>query len=421
MLLGAIADDLTGATDLALTLSREGMRTVQTIGIPAPGFDFGDIDALVIALKSRTIPAADAVAISLSAANRLMDAGVEQILFKYCSTFDSTPQGNIGPVAEALLAHLGEGLTIACPAFPTTGRTLYRGHLFVGDMLLSDSPMKDHPLNPMTDPNLVRFLQRQTALPVGLVPLDVVEKGCDAVRAACSAARERGDRIMIVDAINDANLRVIGEALSGMKLVTGGSGIALGLPENFRKAGKLPPKTASGLFDAPRARSAILAGSCSAATRRQVEVAIAAGTPALQIDPLSVAQKSVTVDDVVEWITASTHAAPLVYSSAHPDAVKAAQDLLGREKAGALIEDLLAEVAVALCAAGFRRFIIAGGETSGAVVNALGFKALRIGPEIDPGVPWTLSLDPGRTVALALKSGNFGAEDFFLKAWSLLS
>jgi uncharacterized protein YgbK (DUF1537 family) len=175
------------------------------------------------------------------------------------------------------------------------------------------------------------------------------------------------------------------------------------------------------LFDAPRARSAILAGSCSAATRRQVEVAIAAGTPALQIDPLSVAQKSVTVDDVVEWITASTHAAPLVYSSAHPDAVKAAQDLLGREKAGALIEDLLAEVAVALCAAGFRRFIIAGGETSGAVVNALGFKALRIGPEIDPGVPWTLSLDPGRTVALALKSGNFGAEDFFLKAWSLLS
>lgn len=421
MLLGAIADDLTGATDLALTLSREGMRTVQMIGIPPKGFDFGDIDALVIALKSRTIPAADAVAISLSAADWLVEAGVEQILFKYCSTFDSTPEGNIGPVAEALLAHLGEDLTIACPAFPTTGRTLYRGHLFVGDMLLSDSPMKDHPLNPMTDSNLVRFLQRQTKLPVGLVPLEVVEKGSDDIRAAFSAARERNCGIMIVDAVNDTNLRVIGEALAGMKLVTGGSGIALGLPENFRKAGKLPPKTASRLFDAPGGRSVILAGSCSAATRRQVEVAIAAGTPALQIDPLSIAQKSVTVHDVVEWIKASTHAAPLVYSSAHPDAVRAAQDLLGREKAGALVEDLLAEVAVALRNAGFRRFIIAGGETSGAVVNALGFKALRIGPEIDPGVPWTLSLDPGKTVALALKSGNFGAEDFFLKAWSHLS
>lgn len=421
MLLGAIADDLTGATDLALTLSREGMRTVQTIGIPAQDFDLRDIDALVIALKSRTIPATDAVAISLSAADWLEEASVEQILFKYCSTFDSTPEGNIGPVTEALLAHLGEDLTIACPAFPTTGRTLYRGHLFVGDMLLSESPMKDHPLNPMTDSNLVRFLQRQTKLPVGLIPLDVVSKGSDHIRAAFSAARDRKDRIMIVDAVDDANLRVIGEALAGMKLVTGGSGIALGLPENFRRAGKLLPKSAGGLTDAPAGRSAILAGSCSAATRRQVEFAIASGTPALKIDPLAIAQKSLSAQDIVEWVEASTHAAPLVYSSADPDAVKAAQERLGREKAGALVEDLLAEVALALRTAGFRRFIIAGGETSGAVVNALGCKALRIGPEIDPGVPWTLSVNDGEPIALALKSGNFGAEDFFLKAWTHLS
>lgn len=421
MLLGAIADDLTGATDLALTLSREGMRTVQTIGIPGPDFDFAGIDAVVVALKSRTIPPSDAVLLSLAAADRLLQAGAEQILFKYCSTFDSTPEGNIGLVVEALLEHLHEELTVACSAFPTAGRTIYRGHLFVGDILLSDSPMKDHPLTPMTDSNLVRFLQRQTALAVGLVPLEVVEQGSDAIQTAFKDARQNHKRILIVDAVNDRNLRAIGQSLSGMKLITGGSGIALGLPDNFRKAGKLKPIGPDRDFVAPLGRSATLAGSCSAATRRQVETAIAHGVPALRIDPLSIAKNEVTVAQIVNWLVAAAHPAPLVYSSADPDAVRAAQDLLGRDRAGALVEDALAAVAVALQAMDFRRFIIAGGETSGAVVNALDVKALRIGPEIDPGVPWTVSLGDDKPVALALKSGNFGADDFFLKAWDSLS
>ena len=416
MFIGAIADDLTGATDLCLMLARGGMRVVQAIGVPDASFDFGAADAVVVALKSRTLPKADAVAQSLAAARRLLDAGARQLFFKYCSTFDSTDEGNIGPVTEALLEATGAALTIACPAFPANGRTVYRGHLFVGDLLLSDSPMKDHPLTPMRDANLVRVLQRQTALPVGLVGHETVEKGADAIRAALDKAASDGLNMLVVDAVTDDQLRAIGTAAAGLKLVTGGSGVALGLPANFgfsQGAGSARP------FPAPAGRAAIIAGSCSAATRRQIAAARAAGIPALKIDPQDIAEGRMTAEAAARWIIDSDHATPLVFSSDDPAEVARAQAALGRMRAGELVEHLLADVAIRLRDARFRRFVVAGGETSGAVVNALGPAALAIGPEIDPGVPWTVSLD-GAPLALALKSGNFGADDFFLKAWELL-
>ncbi len=421
MLLGAVADDLTGATDLALMLAREGMKTVQVVGTPPDGFDIGDAEAVVVALKSRTIPAEEAVRLSLEAARWLSAGGARQIIFKYCSTFDSTPAGNIGPVAEALMAALGASVTIACPAFPANKRTVYRGHLFVGDLLLSDSPMKDHPLTPMRDANLVRVLQAQTRLPVGLVAREVVAEGPAAIRAAFDAAATDGPRMLVVDAITDGDLRAIGAAAADLTLITGGSGIAIGLPANFRAAGLIEGRGAPVTLTAPEGRAVILAGSCSTATRRQVASAIAAGMPALKIDPLALADGSETVDGVVAFIAAAGEGPALAYASDEPEAVAAAQARLGRDAAGALVEHLFAEVAVALRARGYTRFLVAGGETSGAVVQALGVAALEIGPEIDPGVPWTRSLGGAAPVALALKSGNFGTDDFFLKAWRLLA
>jgi uncharacterized protein YgbK (DUF1537 family) len=428
MLLGAIADDLTGATDLALMLSREGMRTIQTIGIPKAGLDLADAEAVVVALKSRTNPASEAVAMSLEALAFLQAAGARQFMFKYCSTFDSSPDGNIGPVTEALMQALGTDLTIICPAFPANGRTIYKGHLFVGDQLLSDSPMRNHPLTPMTDSSLVRLMAGQSQLKVGLVTRETVAQGAYAVTQAFETARAKGEQVLVVDALTDADLRVIGEAVAGLGLITGGSGIALGLPENFRRAGLMRPSGDRAAFSAPAGRSMILAGSCSEATRGQIKTAIAAGAPALKLDPLAIAEGRFQVEDALSWALSGAFPStlsqpapvPLIYSSAEPDEVKAAQLALGRERAGSLIENFLAETALGLRASGVRRLIVAGGETSGAVVGALAPDALFIGPEIDPGVPWTLTLGQKEPMALALKSGNFGAPDFFLKAWDLL-
>jgi uncharacterized protein YgbK (DUF1537 family) len=421
MLLGAVADDLTGATDLALMISRQGMKTVQVIGALPRDIDFGDAEAVVVALKSRTIAAADAVALSLAAARALRAAGAEQLMFKYCSTFDSTDQGNIGPVAEALLDLVGSDLTIACPAFPAAGRSIYQGHLFVGDVLLSDSPMKDHPLTPMRDANLVRVLQRQVRAKVGLIPLAVVERGVEAIREGFEKAKAEGKRIVIVDAIRDEHLRDIGAACAGMPLVTGGSGVAMGLPDNFRAAAKLRASAPATTLAAPAGKSVILAGSCSTATRGQIQTAIEAGVSALRLDALEIAAGTSTARTVADWVIAADGAhPPLVYSSADPALVRAVQDKLGAAQAGALVEALLADVGRRLLANGFTRFLIAGGETAGAVVAALGVSALQIGPEIDPGVPWTRSIG-APDVALVLKSGNFGAPDFFLKAWTKLS
>jgi uncharacterized protein YgbK (DUF1537 family) len=420
MLLGAIADDLTGATDLALMLSREGMRTVQTVGVPPEDFDIGDAEAVVVALKSRTNPAAEAVDMSLAALEWLKASGARQVIFKYCSTFDSTAKGNIGPVTDALVAALGTDLTIVCPAFPANRRTVYKGHLFVGDQLLSDSPMRHHPLTPMTDSSLVRLMAAQSGLKVGLVGHDTVVRGADAIRNAFAEARKRGEGVVVVDAISDHDLRAIGEAVAEFPLITGGSGIALGLPDNFRRQGLLPEAGTGGAFKPPAGRGAILAGSCSEATRGQIRQAIEAGLPALKLDPIAIAEGRLTVDEALRWALSHTENVPLLYSSAEPQDVLAAQKSLGQEKAGDIVEKFLAKTATGLRQGGVRRLIVAGGETSGAVVGALAPAALYIGPEIDPGVPWTVTLGDEEPMALALKSGNFGAPDFFLKAWEAL-
>lgn len=414
MHIGAIADDFTGATDLALTLSRGGLRVLQVVGVPVANTDFGDAQAVIVSLKSRTIPADEAVAQSVAAAEVLLAAGAAQLFFKYCSTFDSTDQGNIGPVTDALLDLLGETRTIACPAFPANGRTVFKGHLFVGDVLLSESSMKDHPLTPMRDANLVRVLGRQTRRPVSLITRDVVAgTGSDLQRALDTL-----DGIAIVDAITDDDLRAIGRASKGLKLITGGSGVALGLPANFATEAAGHPDAFDPL---PAGGSVILAGSCSAATRRQIERAGAAGFPRLQLDALSIAEGRMRVEDAADFVVRNQGAtAPLVYSSADPAIVGAVQEKLGRERSGALMEDFFATLAARLAGRGVNRFLVAGGETSGAVVNALDVPALTIGPEIAPGVPWTRAHNRPIPIALALKSGNFGADDFFIRAWDFL-
>jgi len=419
ILLGAIADDFTGATDLANTLVGQGMPTVQAIGVPGDDFDPGEAACVVVALKSRTNPAAEAVSDSLAALEWLKDRGAKQFFFKYCSTFDSTDEGNIGPVADALLERLDAGFTIACPAFPVNGRTIYKGYLYVGDELLSESGMKDHPLTPMTDANLVRVLSRQTANGVGLVDMTDVGSGANAIRARFDALRADGTRYAIVDAINDADLMEIGEASADLALITGGSGVALGLPENFRRAGLLP-ETADAPLPAIDGAAAVLAGSCSRATRGQI-AQVRDRWPSYILDPLAfVGDAEGGAARALAWMDEQSKDGPvLIYSSADPDVVAQAQEKLGRDAAGALVEAAMGTIATGLVERGVRRLVVAGGETSGAVVQALGVTGLRIGPEIDPGVPWTETIG-GTPMALALKSGNFGAPDFFMKSLEML-
>lgn len=418
VLLGCIADDFTGATDLASMLVRHGMATVQLIGVPEDGIDPGEAQAVVVALKSRTIAAEEAIAQSLAALAWLRGRGAEQILFKYCSTFDSTERGNIGPVSEALLEALGADFTIACPALPENGRTVYLGHLFVGEQLLSETHMRHHPLTPMTDSNLVRVLQRQSKGPVGLVPYPVVERGPEAIRGRFADLRGAGIRQAIADAVSDRHLLTLGAAVADLPLVTGGSGIAMGLPENFRRKGLLAATEHADRLPHRPGREAILAGSCSAATLEQIERHRAAGRPTFILDPIGLADGGDDVERALAFAERHLDEGPvLIASSAPPDEVAKVQERLGRERAGAAIEAAMAAIAKGLVARGVRRLVVAGGETAGAVVGALGIKGLRIGPPIDPGVPWTTSLGEP-PLALALKSGNFGAPDFFIKAFA---
>ncbi len=409
MLLGCIADDFTGASDLANTLTAAGMRTVQTIGVPQGAVD---ADAVVVALKSRSIPAAEAVRQSLGALAWLQSQGATQILFKYCSTFDSTPEGNIGPVAQALLDQLDAPITIACPAFPTNRRTIYMGHLFVGERLLNESGMEHHPLTPMTDANLARWLQRQMPGKVGLLAHPVVAAGAAAVRERLGQLAADGVRVAIADAITDADLRALGEGCAELALITGGSGIALGLPENFRRKGQLALASAAPVQLGGRA--VVVSGSCSTATRAQV-AAYATVAPARLVTAEQVLEQGLTPQQVAAWVREQpAEPAPLVYTSADPAVVSAAQQRHGAERVAEAIESFTGRLARQLLDDGFRRFIVAGGETSGAVVQALGVRQLAIGPEIDPGVPALRGVDV--PVGLALKSGNFGAADFFSKA-----
>jgi len=416
MLLGCIADDFTGATDLANNLVRGGMRTIQTIGTPqGPLGD--DVDAVVVALKSRTIPAAEAVAQSLAALEWLVARGCRQFYFKYCSTFDSTPAGNIGPVAEALMQALDCNFTIACPAFPENGRTIYKGYLFAGDVPLDESGMRHHPLTPMTDANLVRVLQAQSRSKIGLASYDDVACGAPAISKRFEQLRSAGVGIAVVDALRNEDLMQIGAAVRGMKLVTGGSGVALGLPQNFSAAGLLTAGASASALPSVSGHRAIVSGSCSVATNAQVRHFIDAGGPAFALDPMRLASGELRPADVLAWAGPLLPRGPvLVYSTAEPGALRDVQSKLGIEAAGSLVERVIAQIARGLVDAGVRQLIVAGGETSGAVVQALGIDALRIGPQIDPGVPWTASV-ARRPILLALKSGNFGTADFFLKAF----
>ena len=426
-LLGCIADDFTGATDLANNLVRAGMRTVQTIGVPESA-DAVVADAIVVALKSRTVPATDAVAQSLKAYQWLKAQGVSQIYFKYCSTFDSTPAGNIGPVTDALLDAIhgeGKGFTIVCPAFPENQRTIFNGHLFVGEQLLSDSGMRDHPLTPMTDANLVRVMQAQTKRRVGLVNYATVSKGADAIKAAFQNLQDQGYGVAVVDAISNTDLMAMGAALAGMPLVTAGSGVAIGLPQNWRATGQLAPSDHADQLPPPSGYQAVISGSCSVATNQQVAVWRDAGLPALAVDPLGLANGTTTADAAADWARQHLPKGPvLVYATAAPEAVREIQAQLGVAAAGALVESALSRIAVSLIENGVRQLVVAGGETSGAVVQALAVARMAIGPQIDPGVPWTCvnaAAAGDQTVHVALKSGNFGTPDFFQKAFAALT
>ena len=414
LLLGCIADDFTGATDLANTLVKAGMRTIQLLGVPKPGLQVPPADCFIVALKSRSNPAAEAVRMSLAALEWLRGRGARQYYFKYCSTFDSTDRGNIGPVADALLDALGERLTVFNPAFPTNKRTVYKGYLFVADELLSESGMRHHPLTPMTDPSLVRVLQRQTQHKVDLVQYATVVKGAAAVAEALDRLRRAGARHVVLDAITDEHLLCLGEACANLKLITGGSGMAMGLPANFVRAGLLKAGQ-RGELPKVGGPAAVLAGSCSVATQGQV-AQMKKDHAAFVLDPLAIAGGRDQAREALAWAGERIGEKPiLIYSTAAPEQVSEAQARLGREQAGALIERTLGQIAQGLVAKGVRRLVVAGGETAGAVVGALGVQGLYIGPEIDPGVPWTFSIGEP-TLALALKSGNFGAPDFFTKA-----
>ena len=421
MLIGVIADDFTGASDIANTLakgalSEGGLQTAQYAGVPDGPADSA-VEAGVISLKSRTAPVDEAIRDSLAALHWLRDQGCEQIVFKYCSTFDSTPDGNIGPVADALADELGASGVVMCPAFPTTGRTIYQGHLFVNGVLLSESGMQNHPLTPMTDPDIRRWLRHQTASAVGHLPLTTVLQGTQKVQQALA---ETTDRFVVADAVSDDDLLTLGAALAGAPLVTGGSGIALGLPRNFLKqSSRQARSTGHPAFSGP---AAILSGSCSGATRGQID-AHKKDHPCLPIDVPGVMNGTVSVDTLVTFFDANQDNRPLAYSSGAPDQVKELQNQFGRDAVAAKLDALFADTARALIQKGYRRIVVAGGETSGAVAQAVAQEraapAMMIGREIDPGVP-VLTVGRSDPVALALKSGNFGSADFFAKALDVM-
>lgn len=421
ILLGGIADDFTGATDLANNLVRAGMRVLQTIGVPS-GPLTEDVDAVVVALKSRTMAAEEAVEQSLHALAWLQSQGAGQIYFKYCSTFDSTAKGNIGPVTEALMDALGTDFTIATPAFPDNLRTVFKGNLFVGDVLLNESGMQNHPLTPMTDPNLVRVLQAQLKRrKAGLIDYKVVAQGPDAIRHRIEQLRADGVSIAIVDAITNDDLYRIAPAVKELPLVTAGSGVAIGLPANFglassSRASALPP--AQGL-------QAVVSGSCSLATNRQVRAFIKAGKPALALDPLRMSSGADVVAEALEWAQPLLAQGPvLIYSTADTHDVKSVQGRLGVEEAGAMVELTLATIARGLVERGVRQLVVAGGETSGACVQALHITQMKIGVQIDPGVPWChaqTDAAQGEGLHITLKSGNFGSDHFFTEAFTRLA
>lgn len=402
MILGCIADDFTGAGDIASTLAREGMRTALVTDLAA--LEESSADACVVALKSRSIPFAEAVDRSLEALAALQRAGCRQIVFKYCSTFDSTPAGNIGPVAEALARALDARAVVVCPAFPANGRTVYQGTLFVGDRPLAESGMRDHPITPMTDSDIRRWLGQQCQGEVSHVPHSVVRQGHGAIRAALDAL----PWLAIVDAISYEDLRAIGRAVRDDPLVTGGSGIALQLPQNFRDQGLIGK--ADQLIVTASGPALVLSGSCSIATNAQV-ARYRNAHPSSEVPIGRLLAGEPVVDELDAFARAHANEAPLVYSTAPPERVASNREAFEGPAARA-VEELMGELATRAVDRGVRRLLVAGGETSGAVVEALRPGQLLVGQELAPGVP---ALKAGN-LGLVLKSGNFGDEDFFAAA-----
>ncbi|MEM9059206.1 MAG: 3-oxo-tetronate kinase [Pseudomonadota bacterium] len=417
--LGCIADDFTGATDLAALLARSGVPVSLRLDLPTDPPEPADLAPIeVIALKCRTAPVAEAVTETRAALAWLQRAGAQRFFWKYCSTFDSTAEGNIGPVAEALMADLGADRTIYCPAFPENGRSIFMGNLFVGEQPLAESPMKDHPLTPMRDSNLMRLLQPQVSKPVGLVNRLTVAEGSDPLRERIGTLAAEGTAHIVVDAVANEDLRVIAEACHDLPLLTGGSAIAMPLPKLYREAGHLDAAATSSDTEVPDGGAIVLSGSCSAMTRKQV-AKFAATHPAYKLDPVTLSDEGTGAAHA--WLAAQPDGrTAMVYATAEPEDVQKAQSVLGTAKAGEIVEQALAEIAIATRDRGTRRFVVAGGETSGAVSKALAVTRLAIGREIAPGVPWTYTDSAGARIALALKSGNFGGSDFFAEALDLL-
>lgn len=410
MLLGCIGDDFTGASDIANTLAKGGMSVTQYNGIPdCPAA--ASVEVGVVALKSRTIPVDQAVDLSLKAAEWLLAQNCEQIFFKYCSTFDSTKEGNIGPVADALSTRIGEETVLFCPAFPATGRSVYQGNLFVHDMPLSESGMKDHPLTPMTDSDLRRWLGHQTQRTVRHLPYPIVRDGEIAIR---EALQRKGAGYYIADAVDDNNLIELGKAVAERKFLTGGSGLSLGLPDNFRRQGKIGSERPH--WQGIKGPGVVLSGSCSEATRKQVRL-YAQTFPALEVTAEAIFNEEASTDGICDWALHQTHP-PLIFTSADPKVVHQAQDRFGVAKTAEAIETFFGNLAVALVGKGVVRIVTAGGETSGAVVTALNVSQVSIGPEIAPGVPALNAPETG--LVMALKSGNFGSETFFEEALAVL-
>jgi uncharacterized protein YgbK (DUF1537 family) len=420
--LGCIADDYTGASDLANTLTRAGLRTVQTIGVPAGDLALPEVDAVVVSLKSRSIDAGLAVTRSHAAEKWLRGRGAGHVLFKICSTFDSTDAGNIGPVMDALRADSGEAIVLVTPAFPETGRTVYQGNLFVGAVPLNESPLKDHPLNPMHDSNLVRVLARQSKTRVGLVDLAVLARGADAVRGHLADLAGKGFGAAIVDAVFDRDLETIGVVALDHRLSVGASGIGLGIARALVATANVKPDSVTAIPDAPvGGPAACLAGSCSQATLQQIANAEKA-MPVLHLDPDRVVAGKEEARRALGWASERISQGPiLIASSSTPDEVAALQSRHGRDAAGHAIEQAMADIAEGLVKAGVRRLVVAGGETSGAVVDRLKIPGFLVGAEIAAGVPVlrAVGADSGEML-LALKSGNFGGPEFFSDALKLM-
>ncbi|MGZ3272171.1 MAG: 3-oxo-tetronate kinase [Caulobacteraceae bacterium] len=423
MILGCIGDDYTGSSDLANALTRAGLRTVQTIGVPADDLDLAGIDAVVVALKSRSIAPDDAVAMALPAHAWLKARGAQHVLFKVCSTFDSTDRGNIGPVMDALIAAEGDPpLVLVNSAFPENKRSIYLGNLFVGDVPLNESSMKDHPLNPMHDANLVRVLGRQSRTRIGLVSLSTVDQGEGAIEARMAALKAEGYGAAIIDLVLDRDLGPMGRAALKMPLSVGASGMGIGLARALIEQGAVTPASA-GAWDGSSVggKAACLSGSCSAATLAQVAEAERV-MPVMRLDAAALVTGPEEADRALAWALPKLDAGPvLIASTAPPEEVQALQARFGRDRAGHVIEQAMARIAQGLVQGGVRRLIVAGGETSGAAVDRLGLKAFAIGPEIAPGVPVLRTVGAGPAMMLALKSGNFGGPGFFADALQLMS